>query len=49
MTGFSLTREIFEQILKRLKRVGKKFSEGRTFWAEEIASAEALMHKYVAC
>ena len=48
VTGVSLTREIFEQILKRLKRVGKWFSEGRTFWAEEIASAEALMQKYVA-
>ena len=48
MTGVSLTREIFEQTLKRLKRMGKWFFEGRTFWAEEIANAEALMQKYVA-
>lgn len=31
VTGVSLTKEIFEQILKRLKRMGKWFSEGRTF------------------
>ena len=48
VTGVSLTREIFEQTLKRLKRMGKWFFEGRTFWAEEIANAEALMQKYVA-
>lgn len=51
MTGVSLTREIFEQILKKILREwGSCFlREEHSGYRCEIASAEALNAAYVAC